>query len=109
MPVLDNTKIFCLNYLGQEKPVRPGQSMQGFTPHAVETITLERWPKTKQLHLKKITIKKHLDQLVRAGLCRRVQHFYCLTPAGRKILDQAITPDGYTRPGRLLFRIAKNC
>lgn len=72
-PVLDNSKVYCLQLLILK-------------PHTAKQIALKRWPETKQVNKKELTVMKHLSALVKAGYARvllmELPYSYTITACG---------------------------
>lgn len=87
-PVLNNTKVFCL------------QLLAGSTWLTAYNIAQARWPQSKQLGKKEITIIAHLQRMAEAGYVRIVASespcLYAITTYGmdelRKLKKIPIIP-----------------
>lgn len=73
-PVLDNSKVFCLQLIIVK-------------PMSAKELALKRWPETKQIRKKERTVMTHLATLVKVGYARVVAmeelpYTYAITTCG---------------------------
>jgi hypothetical protein len=78
---LCNTKIFCLMAMRVSHP----------TPMYAEFIVRQRWPESKQVEKKSVTIRRHLDELVRAGYAWKCgAQLYLISASGQHALSRSV-------------------
>ena len=83
---LGNTAIYCLKLLAGNGWLNP------------RTIARTRWPSSRQLLKKEVTVRGHLRRLVRQGYLACANDYFHVTDAGRLAAKSASQQD---RPAAL--------